>query len=181
MKEETKIKRLKQIRVRIEESLISQLKREAKEHKVSLSSYTNFLLNSLVRKEEVLFEERIDKHEKKEVESRVRFTRSEVELLRRYAEINEWSVAKEIRYRTISSLALTPKLNKEELKAIYSVRASINVLGANINRVIRNNQVISDHNIALCTELSNLIIELQSKINWLMKCGNTNFKLKDKR
>ena len=180
MKEEVKIKKLKQIRVRTDESLISQLKKEAKGHKMSLSSYVDYLLNTLIRKGEPIYQETINKLEKKEVESRVYFTKSEAELLKRYAELNGWSMSKEIRYRIVSSLSKTPKLNKEELKAIYSVRSSINVLGANINRLIRNDQVISDHNIAFCTELSDLIRKLQLRINWLIKCGNTNFKIKDK-
>ena len=172
--------KVKRTRIRIEESLVSQLKKEAKEHKTSLNSYVNFLLNTIVKKEEPLFEETINKPEKKEVESRVYFTESEAEILKKYAELNQWSVSREVRYRTISTLAKKPKLNTEELKAIYGVRSSINILGANLNRLIRNNQVISDHNIIFCKELSGLITELQSKINWLMKCGNTNFKLKDK-
>ena len=58
------------------------------------------------------------------------------------------------------------------------VRSAINILGANLNRLIRNDQVISDHNIFVCKELAELIQELQTKIKWLIKCGNTNFKLK---
>ena len=119
MERKTKSQKAKQIRVRIEESLINQLKEEAKIYKISLSSHLNFVLNSFAKKEgkeEVTFEEVISKPEKKEIESRVYFTESEAELLRKHAEINEWSVSKEVRYRTVSSLAKKPKLSGEEFK-----------------------------------------------------------------
>lgn len=176
MEEETR--KWKQIRVRIEEGLISSLKAEAKERKMSLSSYTNFMLNSFVKKGEPLFEETINKPEKKEIASRSYFTQSEIELLRKYAELNEWSVSREVRYRTISTLAKKPKLDQEELRAVYSVRSSINILGANLNCLIRNDHLLSDENIGVCTELAKLIKELRIKINYLEKCSYTHFKLK---
>ena len=169
MKKKEKVTTLKQIRIRVEEDLVGQFKKEAKVHKMSLSSYMNFLLNSTAEKEEVLFDEVINKPEKKEVERRVFFTKGEIEILKKYADLNEWNVTREIRYRTISTLAKKPKLNKEELKAIYVVRSAINILGANINRLIRNEQIISDHNIIVCKELAELIQELQTKIKWLIK------------
>lgn len=168
-----------QIRVRIEKGLGSRLKNEAKEHKMSLSSYVNFLLSSRSSKEEISYKERIsNSDEKKEIESRVYFTRSEAEILKKYSEANGWSTVKEIRYRTISSFAKKPKLNREELKAIYSVRSSINVLGANINRLIRNNQELTDRNINICKELVERIGELKKKISYLEKCNNTSYRLK---
>ena len=64
-----------QIRVRIEKGIGSRLKNEAKAHKMSLSSYINFLLNSWSSKEEISYEEKIsNSDEKKEIESRVYFT-----------------------------------------------------------------------------------------------------------
>ena len=180
MKEEEKSKETKQIRIRVEKDLLDRLEEESKKYQMSFNGYINFLLNSATVRKETLFEEVINKPEKKEAEKRVYFTKSEEELLKKYVSSNGWSVAKEIRFRTIASLAKKPKLNKEELKAIYSVRSSINILGANLNRLIRNEQVISDHNIVVCKELSDLITELQSKVNWLMKCSNTHFRLKDK-
>lgn len=143
----------KAITFRAKQDLLGCLGQEAKTYQMSLNSYINFLLNSATIRKEILFDEVINKWEKKEIESRVYFTKSEAELLKKYADLNEWSVTKEIRYRTISTLAKKPKLNAEELKAIYSVRSAINVLGANINRLIRNDQVISDYNIFVCKEL----------------------------
>jgi predicted DNA binding CopG/RHH family protein len=172
-----RIVKLKQVRVRIEEVLISQFKKEAKMCGMSLSSYMNYVLNSAVKKEKVLFEEIIDKKTKKDIVSRVRFTQSEIELLKKYANSNGWSITKEIRFRIILTLAKKPKLNAEELKAIYSVRSSINVLGANLNRIVRDNRVISDHNIIVCKELAELIQELRAKINWLDKCNRSSFEI----
>lgn len=177
MKEKANIRQVKQIRVRIEENLTNALKEEGRKHKMSVSSYMNFLLNSLVQKKEVSFEEKINKYERREIKSNVYFTKSEMELLRQHAISNDWSLPKEIRYRIVSSLAKKPKLNQEELKAIYSVRSSLNVLGANINRLIRNDQIIADHNIVICKELLELTKELTQKIGYLEKCCYSNFKL----
>jgi hypothetical protein len=170
--------KVKRTRIRIEENLVNRLNEKSKEHKMSLNGYANFVLNSSIKKGEPLFEETINKPEKREIASRSYFTQSEMELLKKYAELNEWSVSREVRYRTISTLAKKPKLNKEELRAVYSVRSSINILGANLNRLIRNDQLLSDENIEVCTELAKLIKELRIKINYLEKCSYTHFKLK---
>lgn len=106
------------------------------------------------------------------------FTLSEAQVLSQCAKRNDWSMTREIRYRVISTLALMPKLNAEEFRAIYSVRSSINILGTNINLLIRKNQVIGDHNIDVCKELIGLISELKNKIIHLEKCSYSHFKLK---
>jgi hypothetical protein len=170
-------KKTKAIIFRAKEDLFSILQEEAKTRQMSLNSFIKFILNSYLKPENILFDETISKPERREVESRVFFTQSEVELLRKYAKLNEWGISREVRFRTISTLAKKPKLNTEELRAIYSVRSAINVLGANLNRLIRNDQALSDYNIGVCIELIELIKELRGKINYLEKCGNTHFKL----
>lgn len=169
----------KALKVRVSKSLLKALQREARIEQMSVNSYINLMLITSCKDQEVLFEEKVGQYEKKEVESRVYFTLSEANLLKEYAQLNEWSVSKEIHYRVISSLAKKPKLNGEELKAIYGVRSSINVLGANINRFIRNHEMLSDNNAGVCQELTLLIKELQNKINYLEKCSYSRFKLKD--
>lgn len=177
MEKQEKRREIRRPRIRMEEDLFNRLVKESKIFKISLNEYINSLLNSAVKKDEILFDEIINEKTKKDVISRVRFTQSEIELLKQYANSNGWSIAKEIRFRTILTLAKKPKLNKEELKALYSVRSSINVLGANLTRIIKNNQVISDHNIAVCKELAELIQKLQTKINWLDKCNRSSFEI----
>lgn len=168
----------KQIRIRVEPHLLETLKTKAQGCGMSLSSYTNVVLNSLLKDQVVSFEEKINKYEKKEVKSRPYFTKSEIELLRQYAELNDWSLAKEIRYRIVSTLAKKPKLSKEELRAVYSVRSSVGMLGANINSLIRNNLIIPDSGAdSMCKELLELIAEIISKIDYLEKCSHTHFKL----
>ena len=77
-------------------------------------------------------------------------------------------------------MAQKPKLTQEELKAIHAVKSSINVLGTNINRLVREGQSLSDDNINICQELITLMAELKDKINYLEKCGSSSFKLKVK-
>jgi len=146
---------------------------------MSLSGYLNFILNSSFKKHYITFDEKVAQVEKKETRIRVCLTESETDLLKTYASNNNWSITKEVRYRIISSLAKKPKLNKEELKAIYAVRSSINVLGANINRLVRDREFLSDNNIEICKELITLMTELKDKINYLEKCSSSNFKLKN--
>jgi hypothetical protein len=173
-----KEKKTKAVIFRAKEDLFNLLQEEAKTRQISLNSFIKYILNSYLQKENILFDETLTRPEKREVESRVFFTQGEVEILRKYAESNEWGISREVRYRTISTLAKKPKLNQEELRAVYSVRSSINILGANLNRLIRNDQLLSDDNIEVCMELVKLIKELRIKINYLEKCSYSNLKLK---
>lgn len=175
-----KEKKTEAIKVRVTENLLRTLQKEAKVIGLSVNGYINFKLNSLLEKQGIAFNEKIGKREKKEVESRVYFTASEIGLLEKHAELNGWSVSKEIRYRIVSTLAKKPKLNKEELKAIYSVRSSINILGANINRLVRDDESLSDNNIEVCKGLIGLMKELKDKVNYLEKCSYSSFELEEK-
>ena len=169
------------VKFRVNDTLLNLLKEEAKLRQMSMSSYINFRLNSSIKKSKILFDELINKFEKKEVEIRLLFTLSEINLLKEYAAVNEWSLAKEARYRIVSSIAKKPKFNREELKAIYTVRSAINVLGANINRLIRDSKPLTADNIIVCQNLIELINELKNKISYLEKCNHSNFKLKEVR
>ena len=175
----TEEKKTKALKVRVTESLLSDLQKEASLAKMSVNSYINLTLIASYKNPEILFDEKAGHYEKKEIESRVYFTTSEAELLRAYAELNSWGLSKEIRYRTISSLSQKPKLSGEELKVIYAVRSSINVLGANFNRLVRNHASLSNDNISMCQDLGLLMKELKDKIGYLEKCSSTQFKLKE--
>ena len=175
----TEEKKTKSLKVRVTESLLGALQKEAEFAKMSVNSYINLTLNASSKTSDILFDEKIGCYEKKEIESRVYFTLGEADVLRAYAILNGWSLSKEIRYRTVSSFAKKPKLNGEELKAIYAVRSSINVLGANLNRLVRDQVSLSNDNIGLCQDLALLMKELRDKINYLEKCSTSRFKLKD--
>ena len=172
---------VKTIILRSKKDLIDHLKAKSEKHKMSLNAYVNFILNSAAEKTEPIYKEVINKPEKKEIASRSYFTQSEMEVLKEHAKMNEWSISKEVRYRTIASIALTPKLNKEELRTMYSIRSSINVLGANINLLVRNSVSITDDNIKICQDLIELISELKNKISYLEKCNHSSFKVKEVR
>lgn len=173
-------KKDKIVKVRVSEILLNFLQKEAVSTQMSLSGYINLILTSSVKKHAIAFEEKIDRYEKKESRIRVCLTASETALLKQHAVLNNWSLTKEVRYRILSSLAKKPKFNQEELKAIYAVRSSINVLGANINRLVRENESLSDDNMGVCKELVGLLKELKDKISYLEKCSSSNFKLKAK-
>ena len=176
---EKREKKDKIVKARVSESLFNLLQKKATLMQMSLSGYLNFILTSSFKKHEVPFDEKVTKIEKKEIRIRVCLTASETDLLKTYASNNNWSVTKEVRYRVISSLSKKPKLTKEELKAIYGVRSSINVLGTNINRLVRDREFLSDTNIDVCKDLIMLMKELKDKISYLEKCSSSNFKLKN--
>lgn len=173
-----KQKKDKIVKLRVSENLFDFLQHSAKTLQLSLNGYANFLLHQFIKKQAVMFDEKITNLEKKKIRVRVDLTPSEMDVLKMYALNNNWSVIKEVRYRLISSLAKKPKLTQEDLKAIYAVRSSINVLGANINRLVRDRELLSDNNIEICKELITLMTELRDKINYLEKCSSSNFKLK---
>ena len=177
---EEREKKDKIVKVRVRESLFDLLQKEAGSVQMSLSGYVNFILTSSLKKHPIKFDEKVGKVEKKDTRIRVCLTASETDLLEQHAIQNDWSLTKEIRYRIVSSLAQKPKLTQEELKSIHAVKSSINVLGTNINRLVREGRSLSDHNIDICQELITLMAELKDKINYLEKCGSSNFKLKAK-
>jgi hypothetical protein len=53
------------------------------------------------------------------------------------------------------------------------------VLGANINRLIRDNKPLTADNNGIWQNLIELINELKNKINYLEKCNYSSFKLKE--
>ena len=173
-------KKDKIIKVRVCESLFHLLQKEAGSAQMSLSGYVNFILTSSLKKHPITFDEKVGKVEKKDTRIRVCLTASETALLEQHATQNDWSLTKEVRYRIVSSLAQKPKLTQEELKTIHAVKSSINVLGTNINRLVREGRSLSDNNINICRELMTLMADLKDKINYLEKCGSSNFKLKAK-
>lgn len=176
---EAKEKKTKIVKTRLTESLKQALQTKAQTEQMSVGGVISLLLMTWLQKKDVFFDEVVGKRDAKEIETRVYFTKSEVDVLRAYALSNGWSLPKEIRYRVISTFAKKPKLSGEELKAIYAVRSSINVLGVNLNRLIRHSEGLSDDNMDICRGLVVLMGELKDKINHLEKCSSSRFKLKD--
>lgn len=174
-----KVKKMRALTLRLDEELWSDLKVDAQKNRVSINRLIQLTLTTSLKKKDVSFVERINVIEKKEVESRVFFTVSEADILRTYALSNGWSLSQESRYRVVSSFAKKPKLSGIELKAIYELRSAINVLGANVNRLVRDRESLSDTNIHICQELITLLQELKNKIKYLEKCNFSTFKLKE--
>ena len=170
---------IKLVPIRIPENLLELLKREAQSCGMSLNKYINLNLSNLKQNKKILFEETRSRYEEKRKQISIYLSKSEIDLLKEYASVNEWSLSKEICYRIVSSLAKKPKLNREELKAIYTVRSAINVLGANINRLIRDSKPLTADNNGILQNLVELINELKNKISYLEKCNYSSFKLKE--
>ena len=82
------MKQKKVIKIRVGENVLSFLQNGAQSMHMSVNGYVNFVLNLYIKKPEIKFEEKVVTHEKKETRIRVCLTASEMELLRKYALVN---------------------------------------------------------------------------------------------
>lgn len=116
--------------------------------------------------------------EKKVTEYRIRFTESDSDRLKQYAQANSWSVPQEIQYRVIGTLFDNEKISPEELAAIRGIKVSINAVGNNINRIIRENRVMDKAGVEACILLSNNIDKVRSLIMQTIENSKERFSLK---
>ncbi len=139
---------------------------------------TDALSIKLQKKQEIEEENYTQKKEKKVAEYRIRFTESEAERLTKYAQANSWSVPKEIRYRVIGTMEDTGKISPEELGILKSIRISINAVGNNINRIIRDDRVMDQEGAKACIILSNNIDKARELIMQIYEKSKARFSLK---
>lgn len=168
---------MKKIQIRLDEELIEELKNKAECQQISFNSYISNVLNSLRKKEEVVYTTSVKK-EKKEIEIRVYFTQNEAEIFKEYAKVNSWSLTKEIRHRVIGTIVKNAHLNGNELENMCSIKSSINVLGANINRIIREGRTVDMEGKNICEKLMEEIKNLKSQIERIEASSSTRFVLK---
>lgn len=112
------------------------------------------------------------------MESRVRFTESEAEILKAYAKNNGWSLTQEIRYRVVGSISKIGEISGEEMKLIREIKCCINVLGANINRIIREGRIVDIEGKDTCEKLITEMKKLKEQIERIEDSSKTRFIVK---
>ncbi len=176
---EEKVKK-QQLALRIDQSIYKVLKEiSIKSHKslnrLIIESIKNYLM---VPPQGSKQSPSVKKEAEKQIEYRVRLSESEVKVLQKYAQENSWSVPKEIQYRVIGTLFDDEKISPKELEAIRGIKVSINALGNNINRIIREDRVMDKEGIKACTTLSNNIDKVRSLIMQIYEQSKERFSLK---
>lgn len=176
---EEKVKK-QQLPLRLDQSIYQSLKDvSAKKLKSINRLITEAIMQNLAvhkQNSSIILEKR-NKTEKL-IEYRIRLTESEAERLTKYAQANSWSVPKEIQYRVTGTLSDNEKISPEELAAIRGIKVSINALGNNINRIIRENRVMDKTGVEACILLSNNIDKVRSLITQIIENSKERFSLK---
>lgn len=169
-----------QLALRIDQSIYQSLKDvSAKKHK----SINRLIIEAITRnlaehkQDNVIISVERNKEEKL-IEYRVRFSESEALVLKEYAQRNSWSIPKEIQYWVTGILFNNEKISPEEIAAIRAIKASINAVGNNINRIIRENRVMDKTGVAACILLSNNIDKVRSLIMKIIENSKERFSLK---
>lgn len=169
-----------QLALRIDQSIYQNIKDvSAKKHKSINRLITEVITQNLAaHKQDSSIISAVHNKEEKLIEYRIRFTESEADRLKQYAQANSWSVPKEIQYRVIGTLFDNEKISPEELAAIRGIKVSINALGNNINRIIRENRVMDKTGVEACTLLSHNIDKVRNLIMKIIENSKERFSLK---
>lgn len=176
---EEKVKK-QQLALRIDQSIYKVLKDISIKSRKSLNrliieSIKNYLM---VSHQDNKQNPAVKKVEEKQIEYRVRLSESEVKVLQKYAQENSWSIPKEIQYRVIGTLFDDEKISPKELEEIRGIKVSINALGNNINRIIREDRVMDQEGMKACTILSNNIDTVRGLIMQIYEQSKERFALK---
>lgn len=77
-------------------------------------------------------------------DERMRFSLSAAEktAIAGYAQLNNWSMSRECRFRIISSLSAKSKLLPDELQKIKGLRSAIDAVGRNIRHMMFNKKLV---------------------------------------
>lgn len=98
---------------------------------------------------------------------RLRFSLSkeEKEAIAHQAQLNDWSMSKECRFRIISSLSASSKLLPDEIKKIRGLRSAIDTVGRNIRHMMFQTKKIevNDENFLKEIETLNRYMEMAIK------------------
>lgn len=170
--------KLQTIIIRINETQKEVLKSDAKRANLSVNQYINFLLSKQYANNNILYDERNEVDRRKEIRTRVSLEYGEAEILKKSAQENNWSLPKEVRYRVISTISKVGKISGEEMQFIRKIQGNINVLGANINRIIREGRVVDLEGKDLCEKLIMAMKELREQINKIEDSSKTRFTMK---
>lgn len=173
----------RRIEMQVNSEIYELVKSAAEQANKSVNRYiidlvTEKLSTKLDKQREIKVTNYSQSKEKKVAEYRIRFTESEAERLIKYAQANSWSVPKEIQYRVVGTLSDDEKISPEELAVIRGIKVSINALGNNINRIIRENRVMDKTGVEACKLLSNNIDKVGSLITQIIENSKERFSLK---
>lgn len=169
---------LQTIIIRINKTQKEVLKSDAKRANLSVNQYINFLLSKQCTNNNIAYDERQGVDQRKEIRTRVSLEHGEAEILKRYAQENNWSLPKEVRYRVISTISKLGKISGEEMQLIRKIQGSINVLGSNINRMIRDDRVVDLEGKDICKKLVTEISNLKDQIKKIEDSSQTRFVMK---
>ncbi|WP_341763574.1 hypothetical protein [Candidatus Tisiphia endosymbiont of Beris chalybata] len=178
-----KRRKRQRIEMQVNREIYELIKHAAQQGNKSVNRYiidlvTEKLSTKLQEEHEIKEEYGNHSKEKKVVEYRIRFTESEGDRIKQYAQENSWSVPKEIRYRVIGTMQDTGKISPEELVLLRGIKVSINAVGNNINRIIREDRVMDQIGVEACTILSNNIVKVRSLIMQIYEKSKARFSLK---
>lgn len=89
---------------------------------------------------------------------RLRFSLSteEKEAIAHQAQLNDWSMSRECRFRIISSLSAASRLLPDELKKIKGLRAAIDAVGRNIRHMMFQSKKLEVNDPAFLKEIETL-------------------------
>lgn len=178
-----KRRKRKRIEMQVNSEIYELVKGAAQQGNKSVNRYiidlvTDKLSTELQDKHEIKEEKHSRIQENKITEYRIRFTESEAKRLKQYAQSNGWSVPKEIRYRVIGTMEDAGKISPEELELLKTIRISINAVGNNINRIIRDDRVMDQEGAKACMILSNNIGKVRNIIIQINEKSKARFSLK---
>ncbi len=170
----------KRVELQIHEELYKSIQDESRSQKQSINRLLVEIIGKVIGSKEIEYSERIleKNSHKKLIESRVRFTESEAEILKEYAQNNGWSLTQEIRYRVVGSISKIGKISGEEMKLIREIKGCINVLGANINRIIRDGRIVDMEGKDTCGKLITEMKKLKAQIDRIEDNSKTRFIVK---
>ncbi|RMR11221.1 hypothetical protein ALP90_200239 [Pseudomonas amygdali pv. ulmi] len=89
---------------------------------------------------------------------RLRFSLSteEKEAIAQQAQLNDWSMSRECRFRIISSLSASSKLLPDEIKKIRGLRAAIDMVGRNIRHMMFQSKKLEVNDAGFLKEIETL-------------------------
>lgn len=171
----------KEIKLRVSEDLYNSLKATMSNCGVSVNRRIVELLKQQINiTDQPLLTEKQNKTIQKITEKRIRLTEDEVQILQQYAQENGWKLTQEIRYRVIGSISKKSKISGEELREIRENRNAINVLGRNINRIIREGRIVDQEGKNVCKDLLGHILKLNKQIEKIIQESEGRFLVKKK-
>ncbi|WP_261982801.1 DNA distortion polypeptide 1 [Pseudomonas syringae group genomosp. 3] len=103
-------------------------------------------------------EDSVEEFNLSENSERLRFSLSteEKEAIAYHAQLNDWSMSRECRFRIVSSLSASSKLLPDEIKKIRGLRAAIDAVGRNIRHMMFQSKKLDMNDTVFLKEIETL-------------------------